>query len=441
MTPAEGGEPRLSEMLGTLRAPHVPSVPSFEVIGRTVEKVLDRFGTPSHRPEKDPERLIAEMRDRIAGWNWQKVPMSFVARVGRLVFSAPWRDRDDCIRIQSFLLDEIAISTRSGFLNPLVQTYVSSFDALSDVSRKLGQALERARDRLGAQWRSLLAAVPEFFDVARVPQALARLMAQMEDIWMGLRRLGLRSPHAPGLMDAAHLAYLEQVGPRLSEKPEIERLLAWLRPPGQMARATGASEAIAALLRPWVHEAPPKAIQSLLIDRLTEMYGHPKVNRNAVWNLVNSELEQIVLRWLMGADIRFLFRVLDEVERGHMWRDREDFWWLLYETGRIDEVWIAFNDEGYRAAIQKLPPEARQSARRFGHQCGERDKSLLIMRIGSKIVVEGTFNFKVHIFNADNRLAPKLYQPKYDVAEIRSLGGALSKPHLGDWQSWVRRNL
>ena len=171
------------------------------------------------------------------------------------------------------------------------------------------------------------------------------------------------------------------------------------------------------------------------------MYGHPKVNRNAVWNLVNSELEQIVLRWLMGADIRFLFRVLDEVERGHMWRDREDFWWLLYETGRIDEVWIAFNDEGYRAAIQKLPPEARQSARRFGHQCGERDKSLLIMRIGSKIVVEGTFNFKVHIFNADNRLAPKLYQPKYDVAEIRSLGGALSKPHLGDWQSWVRRNL
>lgn len=149
MTPAEGGEPRLSEMLGTLRAPHVPSVPSFEVIGRTVERVLDRFGTPSYRPEKDPERLIADMRDRIAGWNWQKVPMSFVARVGRLVFSAPWRDREDCIRIQSFLLDEIAISTRSGFLNPLVQTYVSSFDALSDVSRKLGQALERARDRLG----------------------------------------------------------------------------------------------------------------------------------------------------------------------------------------------------------------------------------------------------------------------------------------------------
>lgn len=441
MSEREGGL-SLSEVLATRRNLQLPPAPSFEIIDRTIERVIERFGAPPQTSEKDPERLIAEMLTRIRAWDWQKVPMSFVARVGRLVFADPWRERPECDPIRTFLIDEVAVSTRSGFLNPLVQTYITTFSAQSAACRRLGQALEGARERLGAQWRALLAEVPEFFDTARAAQALARKMMQMEDIWRGLRALGLRAPHAPGLMDAAHLAYLAQIGPKLTDRAEIERLLAWLRPAGQPPRATGAAEAIAALLRPWERTAPPKAIQSLLIDRLTELYGHPKVNRNAVWNLVEPGLEQLILRWLMGADIRFLFRVLDEVERGHMWREREDFWWLLYETGRIDEVWIAFNTEGHRSAVAKLPAETRHMwFQRFGHQHVERDKSLLIMRIGRKIIVEGTFNFMVHIFDIDDPKAPKLYQAKYDLHKIRGQRSALTKVHNGDWQGWVRMHI
>ncbi|MFQ6777507.1 EH signature domain-containing protein [Cereibacter sphaeroides] len=431
----------LSEMLQRMRTPQMPSAPSFEQIERSIEKVIDRFGTPQQPVEKDPERLLQEMQARIESWTWEKVPMGFVSRVGRLVFSAPWRDCSDWDLIRDFLIGELAVSTRPGLLNPFVQIYIGTFDALSSASRRLGNALEGARARLGVQWRQLVAEVPEFFDVDQAPRALAKRMMQMDDIWVGLRRIGLRMPHAPGLMDAAHLAFLTEIGPGLTQRAEIERLLSWLRPAGQPARAMGAAEAISALLRPWQRNAPPKDIQALLIDRLTELYGHPKVNRHAVWNLVDPGLEQLVLRWLMGADIRFLFRVLHEVERGHMWRDREDFWWLMYETGRIDEVWIAFNHDGFRTAMAKLSPDERRFSKRFGHQIGERDKSLLIMRIGNKIVVEGTFNFKVHIFETTDRFAPRLYQQKYDVADIRSRHSALTKSHLGDWQSWVRRHI
>lgn len=186
----------------------------------------------------------------------------------------------------------------------------------------------------------------------------------------------------------------------------------------------------------------PKDIQTLLIDRLTEYYGHPRVGRHAAWNEVDPEVEALFLRWLMGADIRFLFRVLTEVERGHMWADREAFWWTLYEQGRINEVWIAFNEAGHQAAMNKISVAARQSGRRFGKQTGEKDKSLLIMRIGNRIIVEGTYNFMVHAFDAQSPQAPKLYLETYDVADIRNGRRAVWKQvHNGNWQDKVARML
>ena len=213
--------------------------------------------------------------------------------------------------------------------------------------------------------------------------------------------------------------------------------MTWLRPAGQAPRQIGAGKAIEALLGIWIDRTPPKEVQTLLIDRLAQVYGHPRVNRQAVWDEIDPQLERVFLRWLMGSDIRFLFRVLTEVERGHMWADREEFWWTLYEQGRIDEVWIAFNDAGYQSALRKLPEDKGRTAGRFGRQVGDKDKSLLIMRIGNKIIVEGTYSFKVHIFAADRSKSPKLYQPRYDVAQIRGIAGSVTIPHLGSWQMRV----
>lgn len=432
----------LSERLDELRPLRTPVPASFEQIQRTIRRVMDRYDAPERLPEHEAERLFDQLRRRIQENDWNRVPMSLVTKVAALVFSSVHRLRDDLADLRVFLLREIEASDRPGFLNPMVRIYIESFEAGAEHTETLANALRSAQRHIGARWRILLENVPELLDPSRAAAAIGALMAGMDQPWHGLRAKGLRQPHAPGLMDEAHLEFLGRIAPDLQDRTQIERLLGWLKPDEKTVRLVGAGPAIERLIAVWVNRAPPKEIQSLLIDRITELYGHPRVNRNAAWNQVSPQLERLFLRWLMGADIRFLFRVLTEVERGHMWADREAFWWTLHEQGRIDEVWIAFSDEGHRAAMAKLPMDARQSGRRFARQVGDRDKSLLIMRIGGQIVVEGTSNFKVHAFDATDPRAPKLYLPKYDTGQIRDLPGALwKKSHLGNWQDDVHWRL
>ncbi|MDZ4392048.1 EH signature domain-containing protein [Cypionkella sp.] len=432
----------LSERLAELRPLSVPTAPSFTLIQRSIQRIIDRYDAPSTPPEHEAEKLLAEMLRRILADDWRKVPLSFATRVAGLAFAAEYRDRADLTQVRQFLLAEITVSTKAGFLNPMVRIYMESYAPGAEHTRALARALAGARSRIGPRWQQLLENIPDLFDADTAPRSIAARMEAMDVPWHGLRAIGLRQPHAPGLMDAAHLAYLARIAPRLDQRAEIDRLLGWLKPDAQSVRNVGAGAAITALMRPWMQRQPPKEIMTLLIDRLTENYGHPRVGRHAAWNEVDPAMESVFLRWLMGADIRFLFRVLTEVERNHMWADREDFWWTLHEQGRIDEVWIAFNDTGHRTAIMKLPPDARHGPLRFGHQIGEKDKSLLIMRIGDKVVVEGTYSFEVHAFDARNSVAPKLYEPKYDVSKIRDKRPVLWKQrHQGDWQSRVMRNL
>ncbi|MBZ9857056.1 hypothetical protein LB566_25010 [Mesorhizobium sp. CA13] len=433
----EAHQPSLSHRLDDLRPLATPSLPSFELIERNIRRVLDRYDAPDKPPERDAERLFSEMLRRIREHDWHKVPMSFVTRVASLVYAAAHRFRDDLADIRRFLCAEIRATTRHGFINPMVRIYIESYETGKAHTLELAEALQHSRSRIGARWQPLLENVPELLDAHHAPSALAAKMDLMPDPWHGLRALGLHQPHAPGLMDTAHIEFLNIIEPQLTSLNDIERLLGWLKPDDRALRQVGAGKAIEILLGHWRTRSPPAEIQSLLVDRLTQLYSHPRVNPHPAWNEVDPALVQIFLRWLMGADIRFLFRVLTEVERGHMWADREKFWWTLHEQGRIDEVWIAFNDDGHRAALSKLPTDVRQNGRRFGRQVGDRDKSLLVMRIRNKIVVEGTFNFKVHFFKADQPRTPELYRSRYDVADIRNLPNLDAIAHLGDWQSRV----
>ncbi len=178
--------------------------------------------------------------------------MSFVGQVARAAFDERRRRRPDLADLRRFYLDEIRASQRATFLGAMAAVYLESFDPGAPHTRELAEALSEVRDRLGARWRDLLAAIPEVFRPDAAPEAVARAMMAMPSPWVGLKALGLRSPHAPGLMDVAHLAYVARLEPSLATRDGLERLFAWLKPDGQAtARSSGASEAIEAVLGHW----------------------------------------------------------------------------------------------------------------------------------------------------------------------------------------------
>ncbi len=84
--------------------------------------------------------------------------------------------------------------------------------------------------------------------------------------------------------------------------------------------------------------------------------------------------------------------------------------------------------------------------RRFAKQSkgGTRsDTSILIMKIGSKIVVDGCHNYRTHIFNIDDPVAPKLFRREYDCdADVMDLA-PWSKAHnsIPAWSQWVRESI
>src|SRR5690606_8619352 len=126
----------------------------------------------------------------------------------------------------------------------MMSVYIMSYVPGAVHTKALAAALQSVRGHLSAKWQSLIREIPSLLDPVSAPQSVAKLMQKLEEPWSGLRALGIRAPHAPGLMDHAHLAYLIEVGPRLGQRGQIDKLFDWLKPPGKEARATGATEAI-----------------------------------------------------------------------------------------------------------------------------------------------------------------------------------------------------
>lgn len=363
--------------------------------------------------------------------------MSFVTSAARALFDTERRSRPALERLRQFYYAEIEANDSRTFLAAMMSIYLGSYEPGAIHTVALAQSLLKVRQRLDTRSRLLVDEVPDVLDPRKGAEALASVMVQMDDPWLGLRNLHLLSPHAPGMMDFAHIAFVNRVAPKLDQPAEIDRLLRWLKPDGHEPRASGAGEAIEALLKPWRDRDPSPQLQHDLITRIVGYYGDPRVRgRAGAWSAVSDELLAILLRWLTGANIRFFLEIVSAVEESHMWAPRERFWLSLYNQRRIDAAWVAFSDAGAALARRK----AGNRTIPFGRQIAGGSRSatcLLILKIGRKILIEGSSNYKIHVFDESNPRAPKLYQPSYDCDAIRRVPGAQTKMHLGHWEGWV----
>lgn len=436
-----GTSRRITDLITEKKHPAKIELPNTLRLEKIINLIID--GEDQRPSPEDEERVISKMMERLDLQTWPKTSLGVVTRAAGYIFSEKNSNRRDLARLRQFYYDEVSISKRQGFLNPLMRIYLETFQIDSEHTANLAASLKTAAAAIGDRWQPVIQNISSLFDQQKVALEICAKMLAAASPWHELQQLGFRNPHAPGLMDVVHSEFVKAVGPKLVNLDEIHRLLNWLNPEPGKIRKTGAALAINQLLRSWKSKVPSDAIKNILIDEITRLYGHPKVDRNAVWNSVEPELEALLLKWLTGADLKFMLDVLTEANEGHMWAPRHEFWLTLYMQGRIDEAWVAFNDLGVKVALSKFDGEENPIGKRFGMQQSrigdDAQKSLLIMRIGRKIIVEGTWNFKVHIFNADDPAAPKLYETRYNAERIRFLKGSESKTHLGEtWKQWVR---
>jgi hypothetical protein len=255
-----------------------------------------------------------------------------------------------------------------------------------------------------------------------------------------LKAIGLSSPHAPGMLDFTHLAFVKKMAPFLDRRPSAEKLIGWLRPEGHSAREAGAAEAIDALLAPWHSGSPPDPFRDYLLQSLRSLYGDPRIVKGSVWDRVEPRSRTTIMRWLTGENIRFFLDVVSRVEDSHMWEPRRKFWLGLHEQKKIDEAWVAFSPKGASTAREMLRSLDRTKGRAFGTQVagGSRsDTSLLILKIGGCVVVEGSHNYRVHVFSLNSRGCPMLFESQYDCELIRKNPDRKPIQHVGNWQSRV----
>lgn len=423
------------------------SVPELRYLQAAADRVRERWpDVQVARTEKEREALAQKLRDRVERRDWEETRLSFVVAAASAVFDAERRERPDLARTRDFLYAEIAVSSSETFLAGLLRAYLDSYAPKDAHTTALATALGEAAPRMSASGRLLIEAVPELMDPVSGPDRLAARMSKMSDPYTELLRLGVRNPHGSGFMDLAHLSLTALVRPHLSERNLIDWYISWLRPPGkEEGRTAGAELAIEAVIHPWLERAPEDKLRSYLVETLIELYGDPRIKSGGVWGGVDERYMAIVYRWLTREDMRFFTGVVDATQNDAMWPPRRDFWLKLYDEGKIDAAWAALSSQAFEYARQHLMrQDAKNAYTRVGYQQARQNTSLLIMKVGNKIMVDGCHSYRTHVFDIADPMAPKLFEEGYNCEEImrasdRGRSGA-SKSHnsIPSWSRWVR---
>jgi hypothetical protein len=411
------------------------------------KRVLDRWpDIIPEPPERDHEAIVLQMLALLERNSWEDVKMSFVLRALKVAFGPNFRNREDVAPIIGFAFDELDATSQSTFLNAMVAIYLSSYEPKSGHSLDLGSKIIAKRELLNGKWRAIEETYPSLFDASRAHDDIAASMEEMDEPWQGLKANGFPNPHATGLMDYVHGAYVDRIRPNMNMESWLDVLFKWLNPEPGKRKTSGSIEVIEAVLGHWVRKTASDQTRQAVTEHLTNQYNDPRTNRS-LWVGVAEDHMNVIFSWLTREDLRFFTSVVDATQKDPQWQPRKKFWLKLFDEGLIEQAWVAFCPSAERYARTHLIRSGfADNVRRFGRQSkgGSRlDTSILIMKIGGKIVVDGCHNYRTHIFNIDDPVAPKLFRREYDCdADVMDLA-PWSKAHnaIHSWSQWVRESI
>lgn len=199
------------------------------------------------------------------------------------------------------------------------------------------------------------------------------------------------------------------------------------------------------LLGRWRDKPPPpdSAAKGALMAFIDRIAGDPR-GSSSEWTGVDDALKRIYLRWLASASLKQFLDIVERSLRGsadgsRMWPDRRRFWTAWFQTGHIDEAWVAFGPSAYDDARRASARDAsfgtnyaKVEASRSGYH------SALIMKIGDHTVVEWSHSGKCWIW-PDSKRAPRIGAKKYHDGELRE--APLEFVHREGWQHQVNEHI
>lgn len=421
------------------------ALPPLGQIKRSVDDIQSRWPDAVRTPEnRDREKLAQDMRLRVSEWNWENITTQRVISAAVAVFDNERCERPELIKVREFYFYEIATREPGAFLDGMVGVYLDSFRVGADHTRNLAKALSKRSSDLGGRHHKLITALPQVFSPDAAPKGLAQLMLETDDAYASLKSIGLRRPHTSGLAKAAQKLFIKSLAPDLANTSARLKMFNWLTPQNGSVLQAGAGPAVEALLAVWRTKTPPDALRNELSEAIIAAWNDPRLHAGGIWSGFDPDLRAILLRWLTHQDMKFFCNTVTATQNSHMWPPRRDFWLKLYDDGMIDQAWVAFGSEARRYAENNLLRGGKTDMkRRFARQLDRGGgTSLLIMRIGNKIVVDGCHNYKTHIFKIDDANAPALYKRQYYCDDIMR-ASRNSKPHnsIQSWSQWVLQHV
>lgn len=349
--------------------------------------------------------------------------------------------------LQKFLLQQAARTGRANLLSAMCEGYFEGWKQDDPLTVEVSRIVQDRSGKLPEPFAHLASSLPETLDPFAGALRVAERMAQADRPFEMLTSCGFVDPHALGFCTEASRRFLSTLPP-VRTRADMVRLMEWCRPEGQLGlQGAQMIEAINLLLRPWVRENPAKADQKFITDCLVSHFDDPRIAGEHVWKDVDRACRGVLLRWLAGDSILAFMDIISAVEHKNpeTWRMRREFWTRLYDEGTVSEAWVALHPDAVAEAKSRFDRTQNMSLKAYAKQSGKRrDTSLLIMRAGNKVIVEGSHTYRVHIFGEGALQRPELYLEIYKDEEITLEQGNPNTwshdPH-GRWREWVRERL
>ena len=422
-------------------------MPDLNRLSSAKKRVFQRWpDVVPDAPEKDHEIIIKQMLDLLEINDWRDVKLSFVMRALKVAFNPKFRTRPDVAEILKFAYAELDATTQATFLNSMVSIYISSYEPGSRHSLNLGQKIQAKLKLLNGKWRSVMICYPKLFDGKTSHISIAESMLEMETPWKELKDQGFTDPHSTGLMDHANISYIDRLQPKLKDEIWLDTLFSWLNPEPGKRKQSNSIKIIEATLSHWLKQRPSDQLRQVITEYLINQYNDPRINKG-LWAGVREECMNVMFSWLTREDLRFFTSVVDATQKDPQWQPRKKFWLRLYDEGLIEQAWVAFCPSAERYAREHLISTGSvNNVSRFARQTkgsSRSQTSILLMKIGNKIVVDGCHDYRTHMFNIDDPAAPKLYLKAYDCdADVMDFAPH-SKAHnvIPRWAEWVRESL